>query len=192
MSQNNVGIFASQISGHLWQPAGAYDALATVTVPSGGAASVTFAGIPTGYKHLQIRFSARNNYTGSGGGISTLSTFNGDTATNYDNHRLVGDGGGTATAGALTGTSINYLGYTSRNGDTNNFTASVVDILDYANTSKFKTLRTLSGSDYNGSGYVQLWSGLWRSTAAISSMTLYPDGAASWTQFSTFALYGVK
>jgi hypothetical protein len=46
---------ASQISGHLYDgPFGAYDSLATVTL-SADAASVTFAGIPSGYKHLQIR-----------------------------------------------------------------------------------------------------------------------------------------
>ena len=68
MTQNNVGIYASQISGHLYGgPYGAYDSLATVTVPSGGVASVTFAGIPSGYQHLHIGGGARTDR-----GYSTL------------------------------------------------------------------------------------------------------------------------
>ena len=54
----NLGIIATSISGHLFtfSLVGNYDALATVTVPSGGLSSITFAGIPTtGYSHLQIR-----------------------------------------------------------------------------------------------------------------------------------------
>jgi hypothetical protein len=62
-----TGVFASQISGHLTPPytlTGNYDALGTVTVPSGGLSSVTFAGIPqTGYSHLQVRIMAVTNTT---------------------------------------------------------------------------------------------------------------------------------
>jgi len=56
-----LGIYASQITGHLnpFTPTGSYDALASYTVPSGGASTITFAGIPTGgqYTHLQLRVS---------------------------------------------------------------------------------------------------------------------------------------
>ena len=171
--------------------AGDYESIATVTVGASPSANINFSSIPSTYKHLQIRFSARNNFTGSGGGISALVRLNSDTGGNYTNHRLVGDGA-SATAGAQTGVTATNLGYMSRNGDTSNFSASVVDILDYKNTNKYKTLRTLSGSDYNGSGYVQLWSGLWLNTSAISSIDIFPDGSASWLQYSSFALYGIK
>jgi len=167
-----------------------YESIQTVPVTS-TTASISFTVIPSTYKHLQIRLSARNNYTGSGGGISALARFNGDTGNNYTMHRLVGDGA-SATAGSLTAQSSVQIGYMSRNGDTSNFSTSIVDILDYTNTNKNTTLRTLSGGDYNGSGYVQLWSGLWMNTAAITDITIFPDGAASWLQYSSFALYGIK
>lgn len=167
-------------------PQGAYDALATVTVPSGGAASVTFAGIPTGYKHLQVRFIARG---ASGGAIYTQ--FNGDTGANYSSHNLNGDGS-TAVAQAQTSTSTPLI---IRNGGisttANTFSAGVVDILDYANTTKNKTLRSLAGQDLNGSGLIEFASNAWYNTAAISTITMTHNGSG-FTQYSQFGLYGVK
>jgi hypothetical protein len=66
-----------------------------------------------------------------------------------------------------------------------------MDILDYANTNKFKTTRTLTGSDLNGSGVVSLDSGSWRSTSAITSIT-FTARANLINTYSSFALYGIK
>jgi hypothetical protein len=72
----------------------------------------------------------------------------------------------------------------------------IVDIQDYESTTKYKTTRTLNGTDINGtiagsSGFVFVSSGLWMSTAAISSITITPDGN-NFNQYSSFALYGIK
>jgi hypothetical protein len=89
MQPNRTGIFASQISGHLYDgPFGAYDSLATVTL-SAATSTITFAGIPSGYKHLQIRYSL----TAAAPADTTLK-FNGDSGANYSSHLL--RGGGTA------------------------------------------------------------------------------------------------
>ena len=93
-----LGTIASAAKNFLWEPQGAYDSLATVTVPSGGVASVTFAGIPSGYKHLQIRALYKVNNTNSG---SSRITYNGDSGNNYSSHYLIGDGS-SASAGAVT------------------------------------------------------------------------------------------
>jgi hypothetical protein len=186
--QNNVGIYASQISGHLWAPAGAYDALATVT-PS-GTGIVTFAGIPSGYKHLQIRTLMRN--TGGGSGEqSVLITMNGDTGGNYATHRLTGNGSAAGAQSYTSGTAIVPY-FNPENGTTSNvYGVYVIDLLDYANTSKNKTLRLLGGIDYNGSGTVGLISGAWFNTNAISSIT-FTSGGGNWTTESQFALYGIR
>jgi hypothetical protein len=70
------------------------------------------------------------------------------------------------------------------------FGGIVIDILDYANTNKYKTMRTLSGYDANGSGNVGLFSGLWMNTAAVTSINLltFYDQYAT---YSSFALYGI-
>jgi hypothetical protein len=69
--------------------------------------------------------------------------------------------------------------------------AGIIDILDYANTNKYKTARSLRGYDANGSGNMSLISGLWMNTAAISNITLTARGG-SVDQYTTFALYGIK
>lgn len=186
-----LGIWASQISGHLWAPAGAYDALATVTVPSGGAATIDFAGIPTGYKHLQIRMLTRN--TGAFNSFDpTYIRFNGDSGTTYASHYLVG-GGSSAVAGAVTSTNQMFAGITNYGNTTANvFSTQIIDILDYGNVSKNKTIRALSGVDCNGSGEIWFSSGLWQSTSAVTSISIIARTAGVFAQYSQFALYGVR
>jgi hypothetical protein len=69
---------------------------------------------------------------------------------------------------------------------------AVIDILDYANTSKYKTTRTLAGNDQNGAGLVGLYSGLYMSTSAISSIEFTINGSGNFATGSNFALYGIK
>ena len=70
-------------------------------------------------------------------------------------------------------------------------TNAIIDILDYASTNKYKTLRALSGYDANGSGYVALESLLWSSTAAVSSLVLTPY-SGTWSQHTNISIYGVN
>lgn len=182
-----LGIMASAMSANLFQPAGAYDSLATVTVPSGGVASITFAGIPNTYKHLQIRMLARNTSTSNG----YNARFNSDSGSNYARHYLIGTGS-SAVAAAVTSTTSAVLNDAAiSTSSTNVFGASVCDILDYGSTTKNKTIRTLGGFDNNGNGSVGFLTGLYMSTSAISSILIFPD-AGNFAEFSQFSLYGVR
>jgi hypothetical protein len=194
MSPILTGVIASGISGHLtppWSPEGAYDALATVTVPSGGVSSVTFAGIPTGYKHLQIRATAKTNRSDNQD-IVTIR-YNGDTATNYAYH-ILGGNGSSAFADAGTSTATPWAAIIAGNVSTTNmFGAMISDVLDYSSTSKYKTTRTFSGTDQNSTaGRLYLDSTLWQSTSAITSISLVPVYGSLFMEYSHFALYGVK
>jgi len=171
-------------------PEGSYDALATVTAPSGGLASISFVGIPAGYKHLQLRGILRTNDSGSWNNQQML--FNSDTGSNYKSHYLFADGS-SATAGAVAGsTSFNdFMRAASNSLTAGIFGAAVIDILDYSTTNKYKTFRAVQGGDSNGAGMVGLVSGVWMSTSAITSITINPSGGTA-IQYSSFALYGVK
>jgi hypothetical protein len=169
--------------------AGDYESIATTTVGVSGAGTVTFSSIPATYTHLQIRFLARDSRAATGSYIT--ATFNGDAAANYSWHQLYGTG---AIVGAAAGTSTSGTYFSASAGATataNVFGVGNIDILDYANINKYKTLRSLSGFDNNGSGEVHMFSGNWRSTSAITSITLTPLGAL-FSQYSSFALYGIK
>jgi hypothetical protein len=185
-----LGIMASAMSANLWQPEGAYDSLATVTVPSGGLASVTFAGIPSTYKHLQIRWLARDNF-GSQASDANMR-FNSDSGSNYSWHQLQGDGSSTASYASTSQTAMRTGRVTGTTAGTNVFGATVLDLLDYGSNSKNKTVRNLAGFDSNGFGTVELNSGSWMNTSAINSITITPRVGTLFSEYSSFALYGVK
>ena len=182
-----LGIYASQISGHLFAPSGAYDSIATVNVGAGGTSSITFSSIPSTYTHLQIRaFTGTSTIYVSNAGYVY---FNGDTTTsNYNDHAIYGSGASAASYYSSANQGLFYLGKS-----TSGFNAAVIDVLDYTNTSKYKVSRSLFGYDVNGpTGYVGLASGLWRNTAAVTSITVTAGGLGDFAQYSQFALYGIK
>jgi hypothetical protein len=179
-----LGIMASsQLSA-----VGDYESIATVTVGAGGSATIDLTSIPSTYKHLQLRVIAKTSRTSDiidGMGIR----FNSDTGSNYSQHWVEGNGS-TASAVGYASQGRGWIGFSGAS-TANTFSANVVDILDYANTNKYKTIRTLYGIDANGSGRTGLVSSLWLSTSAISSITILPD-YNSYVQYSTFALYGIR
>jgi len=179
-----LGTVASQFSG---KPFSSFESIQTATVGAGGTGSVTFSSIPATYTHLQVRAIVKNTANDNEG---IRFRFNGDTAGNYSFHRLFGDGS-SATAYGEANTSYAGEASSSNSPQTNIFSAFIYDVLDYANTSKYKTTRGLSGKDFNGSGNIFLFSGNWRNTAAVTSLTILPT-QDSFAQYSQFALYGIK
>ena len=168
--------------------------IATTTVGAGGSSTITFSSIPQNYEHLQIRWLSRDSAADTGV-QNVVASFNSDTTyTNYRTHYLTGDGS-SATAGdlQLSGLYVSAGLNVSNNATANIFGVSIMDILDYQNTNKYKTVRTLTGIDLNGTGgQVRLASSLWMNSAAISSITLNVRSSGNFTQYSSFALYGIK
>lgn len=174
-----------------------YESISTVTVGSGGTGTITFSSIPSTYKHLQIRALVRESRATYG--ISEFNmTFNSDTGSNYSHHGLWGDGSGASASGNSSTNSIRVGNGTFGTDTGTAFGAGIIDILDYANTSKNKTARILAGVDVNGTvggigGRVGEFSGAWYNTSAISTITLVPASPATdFNQYSSFALYGIK
>lgn len=190
-----IGIYASSYRS---APAvtGSYDALAVYTVPAGGVSSIEFAGIPqSGYQHLQIRGICKSTSTSTSDNNALLvASLNSDTTySNYRSHTLEGNG---SSASAFT---LQQSGFYIFSGDLTTsassyadmFATTIIDILDYTNTNKYKTVRILRGGDKNGSGRVGLDSGLWMNTSAISNIVLSFTNS-NFAQYSQFALYGIR
>lgn len=173
---------------------GAMFPLQVITVGPAGASSVSFTNIPQTFTHLQLRCLTRSG-TGSDSYQSLVfnSTYNSGT-TGYANHFIKGNGSSATSTAELLGNRINFGETMGGTGLSNTFGVAIIDILDYTNTNKNKTLRFLQGWDANGSGAVFLESGLWQSTNAITAIYLGPEnfGGASYAQYSQFALYGIK
>jgi hypothetical protein len=174
---------------------GDFESIASATVGSGGISTVEFTSIPQTYSHLQVRF------IGKGPRANTVTdyvfTINNDTSSSYRRHALYGDGASAASNTATTSNGF-FFGRITGSTATNIFGAGIIDILDYTNINKFKTVRALSGADVNGSGEVYLNSGYWPSTSAITRLNFYsydptpPSGQQSLSQYTSIQLYGVK
>jgi len=163
-------------------PAGStYTPIATTTLGS-AAASYTFSSIPSTYTDLVLVCNWRNSV---GAGYWGQLQFNGDTGSNYSTTVLQGDGS-TATSYRYTNDSVGVrIGGTT----TANNNPSIVNIMNYSNTTTFKT-QVSRYSDSSRS--VQAFASLWRSTAAINSIKIrIEDQTANIVAGSTFTLYGI-
>jgi len=186
-----LGIWASQNYSRYSLPT-SFESIATATVGAGGASSVTFSSIPSTYTHLQIRGIARDSSTASNG-TNFWIRFNGDgTSTGiYTLHYLQGNGSA-ASSSATTSWNQSPAGFSPYASNTSGiFGATVVDILDYTSTNKNKVVRTFTGYDANGSGFILLESGMRIDTSAVTSIEV-AAGNAGFTQYTTFALYGIR
>lgn len=156
------------------------------------AATVTFSSIPATYKHLQVRVLAQS--TRGAYYDEWKLRVNGDTGSNYAHHRLWGTGSSASASGGASATSIDPLMPSTDNATPDSFTVGIIDILDYASTTKYKTIRAFGGNDTNytanNNGVVVLHSSLWQSTSAITSLT-FSLAVSSYAIKSTFALYGM-
>ena len=186
-----LGIIASSNQQGRVTAVGSYDALATAIVPSGGLGSITFAGVPTGYRHLQIRIFARTNRASTRDGIKLR--LNGDSGTNYAQHNLLGDGANASSTGYASEPEMALDSVSAATSSSANmFGSIIVDILDYSNTTKNTTVRSSGGNDGNGDGKINLSSNLWNNTSAVTNLYLAPYSGTLFSQYSSFALYGVK
>jgi hypothetical protein len=167
---------------------GSYDSIASTNGSVGGA---TFTSIPQTYTHLQLRI-----ITKSQGAATDFYNwrFNADAASgNYRTHTLLGTG---ASASSYTNTTGNTSAFipTENPGTnaTNVFAGIIIDILDYTNTNKYTTMRTLAGWSANGSGQISLSSGVWLNTSAVTSIAIGGYNTdLSYSGNASYALYGI-
>ncbi len=181
---NSLGKYISMLAGI---SADDHVLIQSITVGAGGTPSVTFASIPQGYRSLELRVSAQSAGTDN----ALFLRMNGDSGTNYSRHRLFGNGTGVGSDSSVSDTSITPIAQIASSAYTSVVAAAVIEILDYASSSKFKTARALSGWDGNGSGWIQLASGAWQSLSPVTSLVLQL-ASANIAQGSRFDLYGVK
>ena len=163
-------------------PAGStYSTIATTTT-SGSQVSVTFNSF-SGYTDLVLVVTAKDNNGGLDGTANL--TFNGDTAANYSTTYLFGTG---STAGSVRVTNSSQTPVLVTGSTANNFGTTIVQIMNYSNATTFKTLLS-RGNSAESAAAARV--GMWRNTAAITSLTATAAGG-SWVNSSTFTLYGIS
>jgi hypothetical protein len=155
-----------------------YEPIATQTLGS-ASSSVTFSSIPSTYTDLILVF----NGSSASGTPDLCARFNGDSGTNYSRTFLVGDG-----TSATSGRSSSQASFVPGGVPNATNSTTVFNIMNYANSTTYKTAIC---RDTLPANYTAATVGLWRSTAAITSIELFPS-ANSFITGSTFTLYGIK
>ena len=167
----------------------AYESIATAT-GTGSSGSITFSSIPATYKHLQVRC----NFFGTAYNTPvTTVRLNGDTGSNYAWHNMRGTGTSVVANSGASAVNMRLMPG-SPDIDTNYGHVAIIDVIDYASTTKNKTMRAMAGTDgssYFAAGLIGLGSGHWRNTNAVTSLTIFMD-SGNFSTNSTFALYGIK
>jgi hypothetical protein len=162
-----------------------YASIATIAV-STSTNSVTFTNIPQHYTHLQLRCFGRS----ASGTYSQLDmNINGDASNAYTYHTMYGDGANAGAGFSTPRSNIPQIG--DLIGTANTPGVSVVDVLDYTATTKYKTVRWLYGSDINGAGgLVGIGGSAYMNFSPVSAITL-TGRSQNIGQYSHFALYGI-
>jgi len=169
--------------------------LASINMNSGAAASFNFTNIPSTFTHLQLRCFVRATSSQSTPYDLTL-TVNGTNPTEFAYHQLRGDGSSVSSANLTSDNVFRIpLAVPDAFHTANVFGNVVIDILDYANTNKSKTMRAIFGWDNNGgsspsAGWTGLTSSGWFNTNAINRLEIATFG--NFSQYSRVDLYGIS
>jgi hypothetical protein len=161
-----------------------YTPLATTTLGS-ATATITFTSISGSYTDLIIAGKLRIDNSSSGSQNAVIR-FNSDSGSNYAWSYILGDGSSVSSSRTTNATEL--LVSTVGNDDTNRYSAEIWQINNYSNTTTYKTALLKHMAQYGNQ--VQFWAGLWRSTSAITSISI-TAGSANWAAGSTLTLYGI-
>jgi hypothetical protein len=160
-----------------------YEKIATTTLGS-ASSTITFSSIAASWTDIRLILV----------GTVTTSTivrlrFNSDTGANYSETFIYGDGS-TAASYANTGQSYITAGGLNFNWQSGTPCFSTTDVFSYAGSTNKTVLHTES-LDLNGSGNTASSVGLWRNTAAITTITLTAGASGTFATGTTATLYGI-
>jgi hypothetical protein len=174
---------------------GAYEPIATATVTTSGVRTLNFSSIPSGYSSLQVRGIVRVTAPSETSMRSMLIKLNNSTTTTGAYHWLTGNGTSATASANSGGTSIYADVLIPTGADANpTYGAFTMDLIDYASTTKNKTMRMFFGgnhSGYSADNVIWLQSALWISTSAVNRLT-FDSPSFDFVVGSTFSLYGIK
>ncbi len=158
-----------------------YEPLATTTLSS-AASSVTFSGISGSYTDLVLIVFVSSNSVSQ----DMYLQYNADTGSNYSFTTLRGNGTSASSQRGSNETGARFSDQSSPTTTTSN--TAIIHIMNYANTTTYKT--NISRSN-NASTGIDAMTTLWRNTAAITSVKVFPI-SGNMASGSTFTLYGIK
>lgn len=171
------------------EPTGSFELIETLTAGSGGTSEFLFSGIPNTYQNLQLRVQVKSTHTTN---PDLLVRINGGSTAIYSRHGYRGNGSATT---AYASSSLTYgictTNFAIQSSVASKYGVALIEILDYAETTKNTMLRIFYGSEAGTFGETGISSVMWANTAAVTSISLYPE-ANSFAEYSNASLYGMK
>ena len=183
-----LGVLAAQAEGAV-AAAGSYDLLET-EILTGTQSSVTFSSLgdyASDYQHLQLRYVIRTNRSGANNDVIRVE-LNSDSGSSYRWHQLAGNGSSVSSSASGADTAMWASYVSTQDHATGVFGAGVIDLLDPFETNKNTTIRTLGGTT-GAITQINLTSGAWFNTAAVTAIKLFQYGSTMDTN-SRISLYG--
>ena len=164
-----------------------YEAIATVTVGSGGSSTIEFTSIPQTYTDLVVKLSTRTNESQIFGAVTM--DLNGSTSSQSVKY-LYGSG---TSAGSLNPGSVLYIGDgVGANATANTFSNMEVYIPNYTSSNNKSASADAVGENNATGAYMSFTALLWSNTAAITSIRFNAITSKTFAQYSTATLYGIK
>ena len=170
--------------------------IATTTLAS-DTVSYTFSSISGSYTDLVLVCSTKAASGHSGNDVRIDLRFNSDTGSNYSDTYLRGNGTSASSGRDSNRTQIDEVSSIPPN-SSSEYALFTYNIMNYSNSTTYKTVLCrggMTGTFAGGYNNVGAQVGLWRSTSAITSITIFAQGGNSGVGFasgSTFTLYGIN
>ncbi len=157
---------------------------------AGGTSDINFTNIPQTYQDLFVVVNGRGDYAGTE--VLIQSYVNGDFATVYSRTTLTGDGTSPGSERFTAQSGLQFGWIPAANATAGVFGSITAHILNYSNSSTFKTCIGRTAGDRNGTGRVSLTAALYRGTAAITSLGVATYGVGNFVSGTTITLYGIR
>lgn len=162
---------------------------------TGSGTSISFSDISQSYRHLLLIGSVRSSVAAETDGL--LMQFNGDTGSNYDWQRMSANNAALSGAVGRATTSIQVGAIEGANSRADSFSPVLAYIYLYSQGATYEKYTTSYNTFFGNVSadadmFLQLRGGRWRSTAAITSITLLPATGPNFVAGTGFQLYGVR
>ena len=167
--------------------ANTYTKIATVTVGSGGAATMAFSSIPSTYTDLVVKTSIRTS-RGTFAADLIRVDFNGSSTS--QSSKLLEGSSSTASSFALSTTQV--IAGTTSVSTANTFSNGEIYIPNYAGSTNKSISADSVAENNSATGPLYLAAGLWSNTAAITSIAINKTDGTNFVSGSSFYLYGIK
>jgi len=151
---------------------------------------ISFSNIPQNYTDLLIVVYGASTYSASNLQVSVY--LNGDYSSSLHSYTYLRANGSAVASSRGTNSNQMYLGIIPAASSTGIFGTAILNILNYSNTTTYKTMLSSSAADLNGSGSVDISVSMYQSTSPVTTVNVATYGSGNWTTGSRISLYGIQ